>query len=45
MCGKLPLGRPRHKWEDNIKVELTERCRKVKTGLTYLRKIISGALL
>jgi len=22
--GKRPLGRPRHKWEDNIKVDLEE---------------------
>jgi hypothetical protein len=22
--GKRPLGRPRHKWEDNIKVDLKE---------------------
>ena len=20
--GKIPLGRPRHKWEDNIRIEL-----------------------
>jgi hypothetical protein len=44
-CGKLPLGRPRRKWEDNIKVELKERGRRVCTGLTYLRESISGALL
>jgi len=23
--GKRPLGRPRHKWEDNIKVDLQGR--------------------
>jgi hypothetical protein len=22
--GKTPLGRPRHRWEDNIKMELQE---------------------
>ena len=22
--GKRPLGRPRHKWEDNIRMDLTE---------------------
>ena len=22
--GKRPLGRPRHRWEDNIKMDLTE---------------------
>jgi hypothetical protein len=37
MCGKLPLGRPRCKWEDNIEVELKEGGRRVWTGLTYCR--------
>jgi hypothetical protein len=23
-AGKRPLGRPRHRWEDNIKIELRE---------------------
>jgi hypothetical protein len=23
--GKRPLGRPRHRWEDNIKMDLRER--------------------
>jgi hypothetical protein len=23
--GKRPLGRPKHKWEDNIKLDLRER--------------------
>jgi hypothetical protein len=22
--GKRPLGKPRHRWEDNIKIDLTE---------------------
>jgi len=22
--GKMPLGRPRHRWEDNIKIDLKE---------------------
>ena len=27
ILGKRPLGRPRHRWEDNIKMELQEvRC-------------------
>ena len=27
-AGKRPLGRPRHRWEDNIKMDLQEvRCR------------------
>jgi hypothetical protein len=24
VCGKRPLGRPRHRWEDNIKMDLQE---------------------
>jgi hypothetical protein len=24
--GKRPLGRPRHRWEDNIKMDLQEVC-------------------
>jgi hypothetical protein len=28
--GKIPLGRPRHRWEDNIKMDLQEvGCRSV----------------
>ena len=23
---KIPLGRPRHRWEDNITIDLTEIC-------------------
>jgi hypothetical protein len=23
--GKIPLGGPRHRWEDNIKIDLRER--------------------
>jgi len=45
MCGKLPLGRPTHKWEDNIKGELKERGRRVWTGHICLRIRISGVLL
>jgi hypothetical protein len=33
--GKRPLGRPRHRWEDNIKVDLKEVG--VWTGLSWLR--------
>jgi hypothetical protein len=31
--GKSPLGRPRRKWEDNIKIELQE----VGCGSSWLR--------
>jgi hypothetical protein len=32
--GKRPLGRPRHRWVDNIKMDLLEV---VSTGLVWLR--------
>ena len=28
--GKRPLGRPRHRWEDNIRMDLKEICVDVK---------------
>ena len=31
--GKRPLGRPRHRWEDNIKMNIQE----VGTGWSWLR--------
>ena len=31
--GKIPLGRPRRRWEDNIKMDLEE----VETGWSWLR--------
>jgi len=35
--GKRPLGRPRHRWEDNIKMDLQEvRCG-VRIGSRWLR--------
>jgi len=35
--GKRPLGRPRHRWEDNIKMNIQEvRCG-VWTGTSWLR--------
>ena len=34
--GKRPLGRPRHRWEDNIKKDLKE-VGGVKTGWSWLR--------
>jgi hypothetical protein len=33
--GKRPLGRPKHRWEDNIKMDLQEV--EVWTGLSWLR--------
>jgi len=36
--GKRPLGRPRRRWEDNIKTDLQEvGCGGAWTGLTWLR--------
>ena len=34
---KRPLGRPRHRWEDNIKMDLQEVGLGVWTGLIWLR--------
>jgi hypothetical protein len=34
--GKRPLGRPRRKWEDNIKIELQEVPWGSRTGLISL---------
>ena len=35
--GKKPLGRPRHRWEDNIKMDLQEVGCSVWTGSSWLR--------
>jgi hypothetical protein len=35
--GKRPLGRPKHSWEDNIKMDLQEVGCKIWTGLSWLR--------
>jgi len=35
--GKRPLGRPRHRWEDNIKMYLQELGVGVWTGSSWLR--------
>jgi hypothetical protein len=35
--GKKPLGRPRHRWEDNIKMDLEEMGCGVWTGSIWLR--------
>jgi hypothetical protein len=34
--GKRPLGRPRRKWEDNIKMDLQELGLRMWTGLSWL---------
>jgi hypothetical protein len=40
--GKRPLGRPRHRWDDYIKMDLKEMGR---TGFGWLRIGYSGGLL
>jgi hypothetical protein len=35
--GKRPLGRPRHRWEDNIKMDLHEVGGVVETGCSRIR--------
>jgi len=44
--GKRPLGRPRRRWEDNIKMELQEVGEGVvRTGWSWLRIGIGGGHL
>jgi hypothetical protein len=42
--GKRPLGRPRRRWIDNIKMDLLE-IRVFWTGLVWLRRGTGGELL
>jgi hypothetical protein len=42
---KRPLGRPKHRWEDNIKMDLREVGCGVWTGLSWLRIGIVGGYL
>ena len=43
--GKKPLGRPRRRWEDNIKMDLQEVGGFVGTGWSWLRIGIGGGHL
>ena len=45
--GKTPHGRPRHRWEDTIKMGLQEIGWRVggMTGLIWLRTVTGGVLL
>jgi hypothetical protein len=43
--GKRPLGRPRRRWVDNIKMDLREIEWDVWIGLIWLRIGTSGGLL
>jgi hypothetical protein len=42
---KRPLGRPRSKWEDNIKIDLQEVGWEALTGLMWLRIGTDGGRL
>ena len=42
---KRPLGRPRHRWEDNIKMDLLEVEWGVWSGLIWLRIGTGGRCL
>jgi hypothetical protein len=43
--GKRPLGRRRHRWEDNIKMNLQECDGETWTGLIWLRIGTGGGRL
>jgi hypothetical protein len=43
--GRRPLGRPRHRWEDNITMDLQEVGWGAWTGLSWLRIGTGGELL
>ena len=43
--GKMPFGRPRHRWEVNIKMDLQEVGGVVGTGLSSLRIWTGGGHL
>jgi hypothetical protein len=43
--GKRPLGRPRRKWMDNIRMDLEEGDGVMWTGLVWLRIGTGGELL
>jgi hypothetical protein len=43
--GKRQLGRPRRRWEDNIKTDLQDVVREAWTGLIWLRIGTSGGNL
>jgi hypothetical protein len=43
--GKRPLGRPRRRWENNIKMEIQEVGCGTCTGLSWIRKGTGRGLL
>jgi hypothetical protein len=44
-AGKRPLGRPRRRWEDNIKMDLRETGIEGRTGFNWLRIESNGGFL
>ena len=48
--GKRPLGRPRHRWKDNIRMDLkeigiiTRNCVDSAQGRNYWRALVNAAL-
>jgi hypothetical protein len=40
--GKRPFGRPRHRWEDNVKMELREMGWEASIGLIWLKVVTGG---
>jgi hypothetical protein len=42
---KIPLGRPRRRWEDNIKMDLREYRPMERTGFVWFRVESGGGLL
>jgi hypothetical protein len=45
LVGRRPLGRPRRRWEDNIKIDLQELGWGAWTGFLWLRTGTGGGLL
>jgi hypothetical protein len=43
--GRRPLGRPRRRWEDNVKMDLREVGWGAQTGLIWLRIGTGGGLM
>jgi hypothetical protein len=43
--GRRTLGRPRHRWEDGIRMDLREIDWEVRSGFSWLRIGSGGALL
>ena len=43
--GNRPLGRPRYRWEDNIKMDIQEVEWRAWTGMNWLRIRTGGGLL